>query len=271
MAPNFTRMLESLTGILLRAAAIMRRDGHEVFSKGSVENIVTSADTAVQAFLEKELAELLPGSAFFGEEGLGDMSNREYLWIVDPIDGTTNFARGAGESAISVGLVHHDRAVIGAVYNPFRNEMFTAEAGKGAWLNGNPIHTSAASFAEGIFCTAWSLYNKNFAPQCKAIMEEVYEQCNDFRRFGSCALELCYLAAGRYDLYFEIRVFPWDYAAACLILQEAGGFVSGFDGKTLPYDRATPIIGANNPENFRQLLRIVQKHIPQVPYEEILI
>ena len=103
-----------------------------------------------------------------------------------------------------------------------------------------------------------------------AVMEEVYAQCNDFRRFGVCSLELCYLAQGKCDLYFEIRLFPWDYAAAGLILQEAGGVITGLNGESAPLDRTSPIIAANSPENHGKLLKSVQKHFPKVPYEEIL-
>lgn len=264
-------LLKSVCDIVRQAAAIMLRDDFSVEQKDSVVNVVTTADKQVQQFLEKQLPDLVPGSAVFGEEDPASARDAEYLWIVDPIDGTMNFTRHLGESAISVGLFCKGLPLLGVVYNPFRNEMFYAQKGEGAWLNGRRIGVSKAGFAEGLFCTAWSLYNKALAPQCKAIMEETYALCNDFRRFGSCALELCYLAAGRCDLYFEIRVFPWDWAAAGLILTEAGGVITGLDDRLPPYDRATPLIAANNRANYQQLRDIVTKHIPEVPYEEIFL
>lgn len=270
MNGEYTTVLKETMELVRQAAQIMCRDDFEIKSKGSVVNIVTSADIAIQEFLKEHLCAMLPGSAFFGEEGAEEMKDREFVWIVDPIDGTMNFSRKLKESSISVGLYRNGKPVIGVVYNPFKEEMYIAEEGMGAYLNTEPIHASSATFAQSIFCTAWSLYNKQYAPQCMAIMEEAYAQCNDFRRFGSCALELCYLAAGRCDLHFEMRVFPWDIAAASLILQEAGGVITGLDGLPLPMDRTTPVIAANNQENYEKLIGIVRKHVPCVPYEEIL-
>lgn len=238
--------------------------------KGSCANIVTSADLAVQAELEQTLCALLPGSALFGEESVGRTASAAYLWVVDPIDGTTNFARGIPECAISVALLVENEAVLGVVYNPARDRMFYAVRGMGAWCNASPIHVSARPFSNGLLCTAMSLYKKEYAPACVSIISEAYLQCNDIRRFGSCALELCYLACGECDLYFEFRVFPWDYAAAALILQEAGGIIRGLHGAALTHDRTTPLIAANTPSNYEHLSSIVSKHIPQVPYQEVL-
>ena len=249
----------------------MQTDDLQIRQKDSVVNIVTAADVNIQKFLQDGLTKLLPGSAFFGEEGAPNVEESEYIWIVDPIDGTMNYARNMRESAVSVGLVQKGKPALAVVYNPFKEELFTAIEGQGAWLGEERIWVSEASFDAGIFCTAWSLYNKDYAPQCRAVMEDVYRQSNDFRRFGSCALELCYLAAGRCDLFFEMRVFPWDHAAGGLILQEAGGSIGGLDGDPLQYDRTTPVIAANNRSNFDQLLKIVAKHVPEVPYREILI
>lgn len=121
-----------------------------------------------------------------------------------------------------------------------------------------------------MLCTAFSLYRKEYAKACIDVVSEAYAQCADFRRFGVCSLELCYLAEGVCDLYFEFRLFPWDYAAASLILTEAGGIVTGLDGQSPRLDRTTPIIAANTRENHERLLKIAQKHIAIVPYKEIL-
>lgn len=267
---EYTVLLNEVITLVKQAAAIMLRRDFQIMEKGNVVNIVTSADIAVQAYLEEKLLALLPGSAFVGEEGNEAAQKAEYLWIVDPIDGTTNFARALGQSGISVALSYRGNVVLGVVYNPFKEELFHAVAGQGAYCNGMLLEATQRPFASGLFCTAWSAYNKALAPQCMAVMEEVYAQCNDFRRFGVCSLELCYLAQGKCDLYFEIRLFPWDYAAAGLILQEAGGVITGLDGGPAALDRTSPIIAANSPENHKKLLRIVQKHFPKVPYEEIL-
>lgn len=267
---NLSKLTKQVILSVKRASCIMKAKSFTVDQKDSPSNIVTSADVGVQRFLQQKLCKLLPGSGFFGEEGNSVAAQNEYTWIVDPIDGTANFARGIAECAISVALIRGDEAVLGVVYNPFQKHMFCAEKGKGAFLNGKPIHVSNAAFEEGLLCTALSLYRKDYAEKCTAVISEAYAQCNDIRRLGTCAIELCYLAAGRCDLYFEIRVFPWDYAAAFLILEEAGGVLFGFNGEKLSFDKATPLIGANSMENYIRLNAIVNKHIDKIPYEEIL-
>lgn len=249
----------------------MRNDCFTVKQKDSFANVVTSHDVEIQAFLCKELACLLPGCGFLCEENdLIQTQGKEYVFVIDPIDGTANYAHGVKESAISVALLQNGKPLVGVVYNPFHDEMFYAEAGKGSYLNGKPIHASQRVFADGLFCTAMSLYQKAYAPLCAEIIMGAYLRCSDIRRFGSCALELCYLAAGRCDLYFEIRVFPWDYAAAFLILSEAGGILKGFRGESLAFDKPTPLIGANTAENYEELQNIVCKKMKEVPYEEKL-
>lgn len=254
----------------LREASHYMTDAFTVDEKESPCNIVTSADLSIQHFLEEALCALLPGSAVFGEEGCNQSAEGEYLWIVDPIDGTTNFSRGLPECCISVCLLHQNTPVLGIVHSPSLNQTFSAIRGKGAYCNGKSIHVSNRPFREGLLCTAMSLYRKEFAPACLAVISEAYESCNDIRRIGTCALELCYLASGACDLYFEFRVFPWDYAGAALILEESGGIICGANGEALTFDRATPIIAANNLENFNTLNAIVRKHIPEFPYKEIL-
>lgn len=268
MKDNFSMIRKRVMRIVKRASRIMHAS-YTIEEKDSPSNIVTSADIGVQKFLEKRLCKLLQKSQLLGEEGDKHQSDSEYLWIVDPIDGTTNFARGIGECAISVALLHNEEIVLGVVYNPYQKKMFYAERGKGAWCNGKKIHVSNAGFKQGIFCTAYSLYKKEFADKCERVLAEVYEQCNDFRRFGSCALELCYLAEGKCDLYFEFRVFPWDYAAAHLILEEAGGVIYGQKNQELHFDRTTPIIAANTVENYEKLRSIIEKHIDEYAYEEV--
>lgn len=255
---------------IVRQAARIWDETFTTLEKESPSNIVTSADIAVQRFLEENLCALLPGSGFFGEEGSPELGDRAYLWIVDPIDGTANFSRGIPDCAISVGLVQNGQALLGVVYSPLRGELFSAARGEGARCNGQPIRVSRRCFREGLLCTALSLYRKEYASQCMAVIGEAYMQCNDIRRFGSAALELCYLAQGKCELYFEFRVFPWDYAAAALILEEAGGIIRSQNGEALTFDRTTPLVAANTPENYEKLNAIVQKHIPVFPYKEIL-
>lgn len=263
-------ILEKVIEITKESAKFTKGD-FTTTEKGSHVNFVTSADIAVQKFLEEKLVELIPNSAFFGEENSKSVSEAEYLWIVDPIDGTVNFSRGISETAISVGLVHNNKPILGVIYMPDKNELYHAISGCGAFLNGEKIRVSERDFKNSLFCTAFSLYNKDYAEMCIDIMREVYHDSVDVRRSGSCAMDICYLARGSCELFFEFRVFPWDYCAGIVILREAGGIVTDLGGEDIQLDRPCPIIAANTQENHQKLLGIVRKYIKTIPYEEIFI
>ncbi len=258
--------LESICAIVREASRLMVREGFSVKEKGSVENIVTTSDVAVQAFLTERLSCLLPGSGFLCEEGDLEDLDHEYVWIIDPIDGTANYARGIENCCISVALVRNWNPVAGVVYSPWREELYCAEAGKGAFCNGRPIHVSGRPFEEGILFTAMSTYRKEFAKVCSDIIYDIYMDCNDFRRTGSAAVELCLLAAGQAELYFEMRLMPWDYAAASLILREAGGKICSLDGGLPSLKRQTLVIAANTEQSCDRLLATVRRHLPALPY-----
>ncbi|MBO5322085.1 MAG: inositol monophosphatase [Clostridia bacterium] len=262
-------ILEKVIKITKESAKFTKGE-FSITEKGSHVNFVTSADLAVQKFLEEKLVELLPNSAFFGEENSKSVSEAEYLWIVDPIDGTVNFSRGISETAISVGLVHNNKPILGVIYMPDKKELYHAVLGGGAFLNGEKIRVSDRDFKNSLFCTAFSLYNKDYAEMCIDIMREVYHDSVDVRRSGSCAMDICYLARGSCELFFEFRVFPWDYCAGIVILREAGGIITDLSGKDIRLDRPCPIIAANTQENHNKLLGIVRKYIKTIPYEEIL-
>ncbi|MBQ7384098.1 MAG: inositol monophosphatase [Clostridia bacterium] len=268
---NLTDIRSKTVEAVKQAASIMVSGSFDIYEKQGATDIVTSSDLAVQHFLEKKLKQIIPESGFFcEEEGLRE-SEPEYIWIIDPIDGTTNYARGMSECCISVALARRGELCVGVVYNPSLDYTFSAVLGEGAELNGKKIHVSDKPFGSSLFCTALSLYKKEYAAICLDILTDVYDRCNDFRRFGSCAMELCYLAAGMCDLYFEMRVFPWDYAAACLILKEAGGVITELGGETLSLTQASPVIAANSSENHRVLTDIVNKYLKEIPYERRLI
>jgi myo-inositol-1(or 4)-monophosphatase len=259
-------LIEQVSGIVREASRLMVREGFAIHEKGSVENIVTSSDLAVQDFLTERLAQLLPGCGFLcEEEDLTDLKHA-YVWIIDPIDGTANYARGSENCCISVALVHQGTPVAGVVYSPWRDELYTAEKGRGACCNGKPIHASTRSFKEGIRFTAMSTYRKEFARTCSDIIYDIYMECNDLRRTGSAAVELCLMARGFAELYFEMRLMPWDYAAAGLILEEAGGAICSLDGKAPSLTKPSLIIAGNNQENCDRILATVRKHLLALPY-----
>lgn len=236
-----------------------------VSEKGSVSNLVTTADTSVQERLRAALYEILPRAGFLGEETQETITSESY-WVVDPIDGTSNFVRGMRMSVISVALVEHGEEVLGVIYDPYTEDVFSAEKGSGAYRNGTRLCVSDRDFSHALFFTAFSVYEKKYAHACQSVLADVYAQCDDFRRLGTAALELCCLAGGQGELYFEMRLFPWDWAAAAVILREAGGVIGTIDGETLRHDRPSLVLAANSEENFSKLKMLVEKHIPRLPY-----
>lgn len=252
--------------LVREAGKLMMDRNMEVRQKGNGSNYVTSRDIAVEQYLTKELKTLLPGSLVIGEESEDNPSEGELLWVIDPIDGTSNFIRDIGVSAISVGLVQSGEPCLGVVYQPYRDELYYAKKGEGAYRNGEPIHVSDRDFAHSHLCSAMSLYDKRYAPPCFRIIERVYQESDDLRRLGSAAAELVYLACGRVELYFEIRLCPWDVAGAIPIIQEAGGYVEMLYQDSFPLDRPFPVIAANTAENLRRLREIVTEELPQMPY-----
>lgn len=260
-------MIKQLQNIVREASSLMLTDTFEISQKDGYANIVTSSDVAVQEFLKTRLSELLPGSAFIAEEGdapsLRD-NDANGLWIIDPIDGTANYSRGIRECAICVGLRQHGEMQMAVVYLPRTDEMFYAEKGRGAYLNGRQIHVSNRPFADAVLCTALAVYYKEHAQVCADIIVDAFLQCNDIRRFGAAAPELCYVAMGRCELYFEYLLSPWDFAAASLILTEAGGVLSDLNGNPIDPTQRMGVLAANNQDNLNRLTSIVKSHTERV-------
>ena len=262
---DFSILEQKTANIVQDAAKIWGKGTGTIFEKAGAANLVTDADLCVQHFLQEQLGALLPGAGFLCEEENVADTEKEYLWVIDPIDGTTNFTRGLPECAISVGLLYKMEPVLGVIFAPRLQLLFTAVKGKGAYCCGQRIHTSQKTFAQGLFCTGLCVYQKELSDRCERIMAQVHPMCSDIRRFGSCALELCYVAMGRCDLFFEIRTYPWDYAAGLVILTEAGGVLGGFRGEKLDFNGMSMLIGANNRENFDKLNGIISAIVTEEP------
>lgn len=252
-------MLEKLKKIAAEAGKIMLESkDYEIHSKGNAANFVSDIDIKVEKFLRGKLFELCPDAAFVGEESDSNDYNAEKKWIVDPIDGTSNFVRGLDISAVSIALVEKGESVLGVVYNPYTDKMFYAQKGNGAYLNGEKLHISQRPLENSIISIAMSVYKKEYAPMCFELAERIQRECEDIRRIGSAALELCNLAAGKIEMFFEARLYPWDYAAAALFIKESGGYIASLGGDIV-YDRVIPIIAANSKENFDLLQREAEK------------
>lgn len=208
----------------------------KVTVKGAAD-FVTNVDVAVQNFLTEKLKVAFPEIDMIAEEKENtDLSEEKDYWILDPIDGTTNLIYDYQMSAVSLALYEHGEITMGIVYNPFHNEMFTAVKGEGAYLNGKEIHTSeTVEFCNSVIAYGSCPYEKKRSKEVFEVFERVFVNCADFRRSGSAALDLCYVACGRQHGFFEATLKPWDYAAGAMILEEAGGVASRWNGEPLPY------------------------------------
>lgn len=255
-------MLEKIVGIVKQASEIMLDDQHfSVSEKDGVTNLVTTNDVKVQEFLQRELIKVIPNSSFFCEEGDVKDLSKDYIWIIDPIDGTTNYSCHISVCAISVALEYKGEIVIGVVYNPYQNLLFTAEKGKGSYLNEKKIHPTNKKFNECVMYTAFSAYDKKQSDKTFKFAQDIFPYINDLRRTGSAAFEICSIAAGRGDLFIELKLSPWDYAAASLIIKEAGGFICSRDLHSIPLDKPSLIVAANTKENLEKLYEFGMKYL----------
>ncbi len=215
--------------------------------KSGVADLVTEYDKKIQKQLELGLKEIFPEAKFIGEEGSSDeLSDDGYAFIVDPIDGTTNFVKDYHMSAISVALLKGKEAVAGMVYNPYLDEMFYAIKGQGAFLNGKRISVSSQPLEKALVLFGSAPYDKHLFKETLEILSEYFYKALDIRRCGSAALDLCSVACGRAELYFELVVSPWDFAAGKLLVEEAGGVVTTLDGAPLSFEGKTSILAKNN-------------------------
>jgi myo-inositol-1(or 4)-monophosphatase len=243
------------------AALIMQASDVLAECKTGHKDVVTQYDRRVQELLVERLSSAVESARFFCEENdRQDDLNAEHVFIIDPIDGTMNFIRELGLSAISLALLEKGETVIGVVYNPFSGELFSAERGKGAFLNGEPIKVSdRAELSEALAAVGTSPYYKPKTAECFEIYREFFLRCVDIRRLGSAALDICYVAAGRFDLYYEYILSIWDYAAARLILTEAGGKITNTEGRATASEKKSPIV-ASNAKLHSAVLDIIKSH-----------
>jgi len=198
--------------------------------KGGIE-IVTQADLAADELIAREITQRFPGHQILSEESSPDLGRVQDiegpLWIVDPIDGTVNFAHGLKQSAVSIAYVEEGKLRFGVVYNPFTDELFAAGLGKGATLNGEPIGVAKETRLDrAIIATGFPYAKTGLEPMVKRLAV-ILQHCADIRRLGSAALDICFVAAGRLDGYYE-SLSVWDYAAAQLIAREAGAVYGHF-------------------------------------------
>lgn len=256
---------------LAREAGAILREGynkeHQVSYKGVID-LVTEIDHASESFLIKEIQTRFPDSHILAEESGETKGGSEGIWYIDPLDGTVNYAHHIPVFCVSIAYALNvitsaslsTGVILGAVYDPLRDEMFTAERGKGAFLNGKPIHTSNTTelqkslLVTGFPYDTWNTEKDNFKN-----FEKLAKMTQGVRRLGSAALDGCYVAAGRFDGFWELTLKPWDIAAAGLIAEEAGARVTATDGKP-DYISAPQSILAAAPGIYKKLLEQLNSH-----------
>jgi myo-inositol-1(or 4)-monophosphatase len=240
-AAESAQLIASASAIAREAGARLREfyaQGVETEYKGDVD-LVTVADRTVEKLIRTRLAEAFPEHGVYGEEGTRERMAGQFRWYVDPLDGTTNFAHGFPHFCVSLGLEHRPPGaapeddgvlVAGVLYDPMRDELFTAGRSLGAQLNGKSIHVSRIpDLAESLIATGFPSRKRHDSPNIH-FYQEFTLRSHGVRRAGSAALDLAYVACGRLEAFWEFNLNPWDTAAGALIVREAGGRVSGFDG-----------------------------------------
>jgi myo-inositol-1(or 4)-monophosphatase len=246
--------------VVLRAGEIQRRgqqDGFSVSKKGAID-LVTEVDLACEHMCREVIGDHFPDHVVLGEEmGAGEGASA-YRWIFDPVDGTTNYAHGLPIYCSSLALEINGVAEVGAIFDPSRQELFTAERGVGAFLNGQPLRVSGcAALGDGLLVTGFPYDVAARGPELVAFFGFMIERARAVRRLGSAALDLCYVAAGRFDGFWEAHLKHWDIAAGVLIVQEAGGLVTSMDGEAI--DPAAPNLLATNGQIHEQILATVRE------------
>jgi myo-inositol-1(or 4)-monophosphatase len=254
---EFARTLAREAGAILLKGF---RSGKTVISYKSRTDLVTDADRESEDFLVARISERYPAHAIIAEEGSRKKADGDYLWYVDPLDGTNNFAHGLPFFCVSIGVfsLSENKVIAGAVYNPFLDEMFSAARGKGAFLNGERIRVSSLEDI-GISLVATGFpYDKAISPDNNLReFNRILPLIQGTRRMGSAAIDLSYVASGRLDGYWEGKLKSWDMAAGSLIVEEAGGRVSRYDGS--PFDPEYPEIVASNGKIHEQLVSLLTR------------
>ncbi len=224
-------------------------------------NFVTEYDLSVQQFLKEKLSALFPTASFFAEEDgeqETDLEN-EYTFIIDPIDGTTNFVNGFNHSSISVALAKNKEVIFGAVYDPYANDYFHAVKNNGAYLGDKTIRVSDRDASRAVILVGSAPYYKErFSRTVADLVYAIMQNFADFRRTASAALDICYVASGRADGFCEPRLSPWDYAAGILILKEAGGIATDFRGNDICLTRPSSSI-FSSPKQYEKLFELCNK------------
>lgn len=258
--------IDIITNIAKAAGEMINRrrlelTSNDIASKSTEKDIVTIADKECEEFLRRNLKENFPDIAFYGEEGTyGNLQDYSRVFVVDPIDGTASYLHGYPFYCVSIGLREAGVATAGVVYLPYIHDVYTALKGQGALKNGKRVHVSAVDrFVDAIGACGFACVRGNLKPDTVELAGQMIRQLQGFRRSGSAAIDLCHIAEGCLDLYWEFLLKPWDYAAGTLIAQEAGAIVTGFDGN--PIDDNIGQVLATNGRLHESMLHIINDYL----------
>lgn len=245
-----------------KAGRTLKRDFGEVeqlqVSMKGPANFVTAADRRAEEILHEELTKARPGYGFVGEEGgRREGADKTHTWIVDPLDGTSNFLHGIPHFAVSIGLEREGAIVAGVIYNPANDEMFTAERGKGAFLNDKRLRVAARrSLVDAVVTCGLPHHGRGDLALFRKEFTAIQDKVAGLRRLGAATLDLAWVAAGRFDAYWERDISPWDMAAGLIIVREAGGYVTDLDGGDAMLSKGHILAG--NETMHREMLRLLR-------------
>ena len=255
-------LLNVMTAAARKAGRSLKRDFGEIenlqVSMKGPANFVTAADRRTEEILQAELSKARPGYCFLGEEsGRQEGDDKTHCWIVDPLDGTTNFLHGIPQFAISIALEREGVIVAGVIYNPANEELFMAERGKGAFLNDQRLRVAARRrMSEAVVACGLPHTGRGDLALFRSEIAAVQDKVAGLRRFGAAALDLAWVAAGRFDVFWERDLSPWDMAAGILMVREAGGFATDLDGDDGIFAKGQIIAG--NSHLHEQMIRILK-------------
>lgn len=222
-------------------------------------DFVTRIDKEAETIIGRVIGRHFPAHQVLGEEGGLSQQKSEYLWVIDPLDGTTNFIQGIPHFSVSLALLKNGAVVFGLIYDPLTRECFHAAAGQGAFLNEARIAVSRTGQMGSAFgCTGFPFKAPRLLEPYTNTFKIMMAQCQDLRRCGSAALDLAYTACGRYDFFWEAHLLPWDFMAGKLIVEEAGGKTSDFQGRELPLQTSSVI--AANKTLYPKILKMIRSH-----------
>jgi len=261
MSFNVVDIKEEVEKTVIKAGEILLSFfGNSLRTKDKYQRgFVTEADIASEQFLIERLSLILPEADFFAEESGKSAGNGDYCWVIDPLDGTTNFAHTIPYFCISVALTYKGEPILAIIYQPVLKELFYAAKGKGAFLNGKPIESSQATSLDKAFLGIGVPYEKN-SDYYKRFMHdliEIMKQSFSFRHFGAVALDLAYVACGRLDATFFEDLFWWDFSAGSLLIREANGVITDFDNNQIN-QTSRSVLGANKMIH-KKLIALIQK------------